>query len=534
MIATAAGTSRRAGRPSPALVAAALGVLVVVLLPLVYLVARAVSGGDAWTVATRGRTLALVLETAALVAAVAGTAVLVGVPLAWLVARTDLPGRRVWAVASALPLVIPSYVAALALLATFAPTGLLQRVLAGPFGVERVPEIYGFGGAVLALTIPTYPYVFLLTAVALRGVDPALEETSRGLGRSRLQTFLRVTVPLVRPSVGAGALLAALYALSDFGAVSLMQASSLTRAIFLQYRALFDRTPAAVLALVLVALTAVVLALELRARGRGRFATAGPGAVRPAPPVRLGRWRWPALAFCCSVVGLALGAPLAVLVYWFARAASLSELGAAWDAALNSIVASAAAAALAVAAALPIAFLAARHAAWWSRLLERSAYAANALPGIVIALSLVFFAANYANPIYQTLFLLVLAYVVRFFPQAVAASHAALLQVGPGLEEAARGLGRTPRGAFLAVTAPLAAPGLLAGGALVFLSALKELPATLLLRPIGFDTLATEVWTATTVGAYSRAAVPALILVLVATPFVYFLLGRAEALHATD
>jgi iron(III) transport system permease protein len=519
--------SRTGRRPSLLLVGAASAVLALVGLPLVYLVVRAAGGGaDAWDVLLRPRTGELVAETAVLVALVTGAAVLVAVPLAWLVTRTDLPGRRAWAVAAALPLVIPSYVAALALLAAFGPTGLLQRLLEEPFGVERVPELYGLGGAVLALTISTYPYVFLLTAVALREVDPALEETARGLGRSRLRTFARVTLPLVRPSIGAGALLAALYALSDFGAVSLMQASSLTRAIFLQYRSLFDRTPATVLALVLVVLTALVLALELRARGRGGYARVGPGAARPGAVLRLGRWRWPALAFCGAVVALSLGAPLAVLAYWFTRAASFEALEGVWSPAVRSVAVSASAGLLAVAVALPVALLAARHPAWWSRLLERIAYGANALPGIVIALSLVFFAANYASPVYQTLVLLVFAYVVRFFAQAVAAAHAAVLQVSPRVEEAARGLGRGPGATFAVVTAPLMAPGLLAGAALVFLSAMKELPATLLLRPIGFDTLATEVWTATTVGAYSRAAVPALVLVAVSAPFVYLLLRR--------
>ena len=131
----------------------------------------------------------------------------------------------------------------------------------------------------------------------------------------------------------------------------------------------------------------------------------------------------------------------------------------------------------------------------------------------MIALSLVFFAANYASPLYQTLGLLLLAYVIRFFAQGVAGAHSAVLRVDPHLEDAARGLGRRPLRVFTSVTAPLAAPGLLAGAALVLLSTMKELPATLLLRPIGFETLATEIWTATTVGAYSQAALPALLLV---------------------
>ena len=520
--------SRSSTRPPVLLSAAGVAVVALVCLPLVYLVVRVVDGGvDAWVVLGRARILELVGNTALLVALVTGAALVLGVPLAWLVTRTDLPGARLWAVAAALPLVIPSYVAALVLLAAFGPRGFLQQVLEGPFGVERVPEIYGLPGAVLALTISTYPYVYLLAAAALRDLDPALEEASRSLGRSRAETFRRVTLPVLRPSLGAGALLVALYTLSDFGAVSLMQYSSLTRAIYVQYRSLFDRTPAAALALVLVVLTAIVLLLEYYARGRVRYHRRSPGTVRPPQRVRLGGWRWPALAFCAGVVGFALLLPLAVLGYWLERAVSLGrDLGDVWGPAANSILASLLAAGLAVAAALPVAILAVRYASGWTRALERLSYSSNALPGIVIALSLVFFGANYAGFAYQTLGLLVFAYVVRFLPQAVASSHSALLRVDPRLEEAARGLGKSPRRAFATVTAPLVAPGLLAGAALVFLSTMKELPATLLLAPIGFETLATEVWTATTVAAYSEAALPALLLVVFSAPFVYALTVR--------
>ena len=515
-------------RPPLLLITAALSAVVLVALPLVYLAVRAGSGGaDAWDVLGRQRTLELVASTALLVLAVTVVSVAVGVPLAWLVTRTDLPGRRFWALAAALPLVIPSYVVALVLLAAFGPRGLLQDLLEGPFGVERVPELYGFPGALLALVLSTYPYVYLLTLAALRDLDPALEEVSRGLGWSPFATFRRVTLPMLRPAVGAGGLLAALYTLSDFGAVSLMQYSSLTRAIFLQYRSLFDRTPAAVLALVLVLLTAALLLLELRTRAHARYYRPTPGAAKAPALVRLGTWRWPATAFCASVVGIALIVPLAVIGYWFARAISLGDaFGASWQAAVNSVLVSGLAGTAALAAALPVALLAVRYPATWTRLLERLSYSSNALPGIVIALSLVFFAANYARPVYQTLGLLVAAYVIRFFPQGVAGAHSTLLRMNPRLEEAARGLGRTPGGAFVSVTAPLVGPGLLAGAALVFLSTMKELPATLLLRPIGFETLATEIWTATTVGFYSRAAVPAILLIVFSAPFLYLVTTR--------
>ena len=516
----------RRSRPPFVLTALAVAAVGLVLLPLAYLAIRAGTGGaDAWEVLERRGTARLLWNSASLVLGVVVGAVAVGVPLAWLVVRSDLPGRRIWAVAAALPLVIPSYVSALALLGAFGPRGMLQRLLEEPLGVERLPEIYGYGGALLALTLSTYPYVFLLAAAALRSLDPALEEAAQALGQPPREVFRRVTMPTLRPAVGAGGLLVALYVLSDFGAVSLMQYDALTRAIYLQYRALFDRDPAAVLSLVLVALTAIVLVLEGRTR-RGAGFRSTPGSARAQRPVALGRWRWPALAFCTAVVGLFLAVPVAVLVYWTVRA---SELEIPWSAAAHSLLASALAAVVAVLAALPVAFLARRYPRPWTVGLERASFAANALPGIVVALALVFFAARYGGPVYQTLGLLVFAYVVRFFPQALAGSDSALAAVSPRLEEAARALGRRPLAVAWSVTAPLIRPGLLAGGALVFLSAMKELPATLLLRPIGFDTLATDIWKFTSLGAYSRAAPAALLLIAVSAPLLYLAAGSRDS-----
>lgn len=519
-------------RPPLPLTAAAVTVVGLTLLPLVYLVVRATSGGrEAWSVLTRRGTAELLLDTGVLVATVTVAAVVLGVALAWLVTRTDIPGRRTLGIAAALPLVIPSYVAALALLGAFGPRGLLQQLLAGPFGIERIPEIYGFPGAVVALTLSTYPYVYILTAAALRNADPALEEASASLGRSPLATFSRVTIPVVRPAVAAGALLAALYALADFGAVSLMQYTSLTRAIYLQYRSLFDRTPAAILALVLIALTGIVLALEARSRRAGRYHTLGPGAARPPRLVPLGRWRWPAFGAVTLTVLLFLGVPLTVLGYWLERAISLrGPLELPWGPALGSLGTATAAAAAAAVAALPIAILAGRHRTRFTATLERLAYMPNALPGIVIALSLVFFGARYASPVYQTLGLLLFAYVVRFLPEALAGSSSALAAIDPKVEEAARGLGRSRVGVLLTVTLPLARSGILAGAALVFLSTMKELPATLLLRPIGFESLATEIWKETAVGAYSQAALPALSLIALSAPLVLVLVTRGRGI----
>ena len=502
-----------------ALVAAAMA------LPPVYLLVRVASDrSEAWDLITSASTVRAVWRTSLLAAAVTASAAAIAVPAAWLTVRSDLPLRRLWAVLLALPLAFPSYVGAFAFVAALGPRGMLQDVLE-PLGVGSLPEIYGFGGAWLALTLFTFPYVLLPVRTALRGIDSSLDEASRGLGKGRVTTFLRVTLPQLRPAIAAGGLLVALYTLSDFGAVSILRFDSLTRVIYLRYTASFDRSAAASLALILVALALVVVSLEGATRGRARYHVAqGRGA---AAPVRLGAWRWPALAACGAVVALSLVLPASVILYWLVRGLTEGQsLGFVREAAVNSVYASALAAGVAVVAALPVALLAARRPGPLSGLLERATYAGFALPGITIALALVFFASNYALPLYQTLALLVFAYVVRFLPQAVGACRATLLQINPATEEAARGLGRGPARVFATITMPQMLPGMSAGAALVFLTAIKELPATLLLSPIGFDTLATEIWSASREALFAQAALPALILVVVSAAAMMLMLPR--------
>jgi iron(III) transport system permease protein len=524
--APAAAAPRGGGRPG-ALAAAAVIVVASVLLPCIYLVIRAFGADENARAAVQLQpTLRLVFDTLLLVVGVVAVTLVIGTALAWLVVRTDLPGARIWGVALTLPLVIPSYVGALVLLGALGPTGLLQQRLA-PLGVERLPDIYGYEGALLALTLSTYPYVFLVAASALRTIDVSLEEAARSLGRSAPRVFLTVTLPALRPALSASALLVALYVLADFGAVSLMQYPTLTRAVYLQYESLLDRNAAAILALVLVALAGVIVILEGYVRRRGATFRSSPGAGRRAKAVGLGRWRWAAVAACAASVGLFLALPLGVLAWWALEGASVgAPFRLAWQAALNSTFASAAAAGVAGLAAIPVAVFAWRQPSRLSRGLERLAYVPNAVPGIAVALALVFFGARYGGVLYQSLALLIFAYVVRFFPQPLATTRSALDLVDPRVEEASRALGRGSARTLHAVVLPLARPGMLAGAALVFLSAMNELPATLLLRPTGFDTLATEIWTDTSIGAYSDAAPSALLLIAVSAPLVYVLSAR--------
>lgn len=500
-------------------------------MPVAYLVVRAGgAGSDAWSDTLRGDLLPLVVRSLGLALAVAGAAVVIAVPYAWLVTRSDLPGRGLWAVLGALPLVIPSYVGAVALLGAFGPKGLLQQALA-PLGVERLPEIYGFYGSWLTLTLFTYPYVLLVTMAALRRMDHSLERAARGMGRGPWRVFTSVVLPQLRSSIAAGVLLVMLYVLGDFGVVSFMRFPTFTRQIYIHYGSLYDSAGAAVLSLVLVSLTAVVLIGERRMlRGAAHAARQRVSAREDRVPVHLGPWRWLATTFCATVALFALAVPLGVLLWWVATRqmdTSIAEgLLVVADALVDSLSASVAGAIVSAALALPIALLVVRAPGWLSSLTEGTAYLGFALPGIVAALGLVFFAIRVAPAIYQTLLLLVVAYVIRFLPQSIGATRAALERVNPRLEAAARGMGAGSWQSFRRVTLPLAAPGVLAGAVLVFLTAMKELPATLLLRPTGFESLATEIWQQSTVADYPDAALPSLALVAISAVPLYLLVIR--------
>ena len=539
------GWLARPGWPPAVVSIPAILVAAAMVLPLAYLVLRTLGAGEeAWDLLFRVRVLETLGRTSLLAVAVTGASIAVAVPLAWLTVRTDLPFRRVWAILTVLPLVIPSYVGAFVVVAALGPRGMLQDYLAGPLlGVEHLPDIYGFPGAALTLALLSYPYVLLSVRGALSGLDSALEEASTGMGNGSRATFFQVVLPQLRPAIAAGALLVALYTLSDFGAVSLLGYETFTYVIYLQYDG-GARALAAASSLVLVALALVLMTLEGSTRGRLRYHRSTVGTLSPPGVIRLGRWRWLALAFCGVVVLLALAMPVGVLGYWLGRGIHAGEsLGLAWGTVANSMYVSLLAAAAAAVAAMPVAFVTVRYAGWVAALLERITYVGFALPGIVIALALVFFGANYLTPLYQSVVMLIFAYVVLFLPAAVGAARASLLQVSPRVEEAARGLGKRPHQVFAAVTLPLMRPGILAGAALVFLITMKELPATLILGPIGFQTLATSIWSASEAARFTEVAAPALLLVLTSSiPLAFFMLrdrrleqeatgGRGTRLH---
>ncbi len=525
---------------SPVLLAGLAGLVALFLaVPVVYIFLRAVGAdAEAWQRLLQVRLWKLLGNTLLLMLAVTGGALVIGASMAWLTERSDLPGRKYFRWMFALPLAIPAYIGGIVHLALLRPRGgMLPRLLENLLGQPvYTPSPLGFWGAAFILILFTFPYVYLLSGAAFRSQHASLEEAARMLGYRPLRTFFSVTLPAMRPGLLAGALLVALDILAEYGTVALLRYETFSSAIFVQLSGRYDRSAAAVLSGVLVGLAVIILWAELHSQGQARF-TQMESSWRPAPIVRLGKWRIPALLVAAGVTFTSLLVPVGVLTTWSIQAVlapetlrsvlhsgSMGFSNFAW----NSLWTSFLAALLAITLSVPVALFSVRHPSRVSRLIARVCQVGYAIPGVVIALSLVLL-VNRALPfLYATPLIVVIAYVLRHVPQAVRASEAALNQVSATLEEAARVSGRTAVQAFVQVTFPLILPGLLAGGALVFLTSLKELPATLLLRPAGFDTLAVRVWVWANDGFYVQAAPAALLLVLISAVPLSFLLRREQ------
>lgn len=526
--------SRTGRKPSPArrerapLALWVLGLLGVIpaVSPIVYLLWTVLRAGVTDTSGIpAGRLWSLFVSTAVLVVAVTVTTAVLGTATAWLTTRTDLAGRKVWSTLVTLPLVIPSYVGALAMLGTSGNSGLMTEALRA-VGLPGLPVFAGFWAAWGALSLWNFSYVHLLGVPAIRRMDPALEEAARSLGSSRWKTVRTVVLPQLRPALLSGSLLVSLYVLSDFGAVSLLRYETFTRAIYAQFRGRLDVTPAMFLSGILILVALVLVWAEQRVRGHATLSASRP--ARPPETVQLrGLARIASYGFLTSVVIGALALPLLTLAWWTVRGISL---GNPVDTVIPELVRSASvaggAALVTIIAAIPLAILTIRHANRRTRLLESVTWSTYSLPHLAVGLGFLVLALRFVPPLYQTVPLLVIAYVAMFLPQALAAAQAGLRQIGTSLEEASRGLGAGAIATLRNITLPLLWPSLLAGGALVFLTVMKELPATLLLRPTGFETLAVRIWSASSELFYTQASVAALVLVAVSALPLYFLVAR--------
>ncbi|TKB02064.1 iron ABC transporter permease [Alteromonas portus] len=439
--------------------------------------------------------------------------VLIGVPLAFLTAYVQMPFKRFWLILLAAPLALPSYIGAFAMYFSFGTGGEIENVL----GIST-PPISGLWGSALVMSLYTYPFVMMTTRSSLLSLDASLVNAARTLGLSLGASLWRVVLPRVVNSVAAGALLAALYALSDFGTPAIMGFDTFTRVIFVEYNA-FGLSQAAMLSLQLMVIVGLILFIESRIGG---------AQERPGKHLSLFPARWQRnlmLLATLPVVFMAIVLPLAIFTLWLVREGTGGfELSYAWNSAHASFIA----AIVAVLLAIPVAHAAIAGKA--GRFMERITYFGFGVPGIVMGTALVYVGLKYLPALYQTLSLLVMAYVLRFIPLAVGSVRSTAENIDSGLVKAARVLGASPREAFIRVTLPLTLRGMIAGAALVFLEAMRELPATLMLGPTGFETLATYMWRVYEAGYFGRAAVPGLLLVLLSgVGLVLMLSGERKA-----
>lgn len=527
--------SRTSGAPGLRVVAVVLALAFAA--PLLFLLQQGIGFGRPFLAAlTDTSNLAPLRRSILLATSVAIATGVLGTATAWLVTRTDIPGRRVWAIVLALPLVLPSYIGAFTLQAALSRGGLTDNVL----GLS-LPRVEGFWASFVILTLLTYPYVQLLVAARLRHLPASLEESGRLLGRSRGTILSRVVLPQVLPAILAGMLLVFLYTVADFGAVQIPRYDTLTRVIFGN---LLDQTLSSALALQLGVLALVVAVGEryasgrVRRRGQGTTVRGATGLLWP-----LGRWKVPTVFAAAGVAVAALVGPLTVLGYWAVRgfASDTTRAGSVasdpsrlLDPLLGSATAGILAALAATIAVLPIAYVTTRHHGRVPEAVNAMVVTGFAMPGLVIALALAFFTLRgpgIAAGLYQTLPLLVVAYVIHFGAQSMRAAQVGIAAVPTSVDDAARTLGAGRLARLWRVDLPLMAPSLLAGAGLVLLSTLKELPATLLLSPPGFRALSTDVWAATQDAFWAEASISALVLVALSGVLTWLLvLRRSDAL----
>jgi iron(III) transport system permease protein len=512
----------------------AVGTAAVLAVPIAAVVSSlAIPSGEVWLHLWRTQLLELIGRTLLLLAGVGAGTLVLGGGLAWLVVHHRFPGRRVLEWALILPLAVPAYVIGFAFIGLFEYSGPLQGALRGWLGDGvRLPEIRSYGGVVLMMTLVFYPYVYLLARVAFREQGAALMETARTLGRSRGAAFIQVTVPMARPALVAGVALAMMEALADFGTVATFGYRTLTEAIYRVWYGMFDRIAATQLASVLLLFAAGLLLLERRSRGRARFTHAG----RRAPgveAVRLTGWRAAAATGACVAV-LAAGflLPVGQLAWWAAASVRAGQVAPDFIGLLeHTCLLAGVTAMIACLLAVLLAYAGRLHGTAAVRTAAQLVSMGYALPGAVIAVGVLLPLAWTDHMLVPALERvvgrplgllltgsavgLIMAYVVRFLAVGLQTVEASLGRIPPSLDDAARTLGARAGSALRRVHVPLMRGGLLTAVVLVFVETMKEMPATLLLRPVGLNTLAVEIWERTSEAMWQEAAAPALTLVAV-------------------
>lgn len=524
---------------------AATGIALLILIPLVVVLASLFSPErEVWQHLVDYVLPGLFSNTLRLVLGVTAGVTLLGVSLAWLTAVCEFPGRRFFSWALLLPLAVPAYVTAFVYVALLDFTGPLQTWLrelaAGPFAF---PPIRSAGGVILVMSLALYPYVYLLARNAFLTQGKRALEAAQSLGYSRRAGFFRVALPLARPWIMAGLLLALMETLADFGTVSVFNYDTFTTAIYKTWFGLFSLRGASQLASVLILLAFALIVAEQISRRGLRYTQAGRHSRMERITLH-GYRAWAAAGFAALVLLVAFIIPVVQLLSWAAKVAvrDLDEryLGFLW----HSLLLGALAAVLIVVAALLLAYAQRQHKDHWTQAMVRIATLGYAVPGAVLAVGIViplawfdqrlaglakdWFGIETGFILQGTMLVMLLAYLTRFLAVGYNPVDSAMQRVTRNLDEAARSFGLSGLAVLRRVHLPMLRGGLLTAAALVFVDVMKEMPITLMTRPFGWDTLAVRIFEMTSEGEWERAALPAVALVLVGLLPIALLVRQSE------
>ena len=517
------------------------------LLPIVAVAIAALTGGTETLSALAATVLpGYIATTVGLVVCVAAGTFALGTGAAWLVTMTEFPGRRWVEIGLVLPFAFPAYVLAYAWTDLLDHPGIVQSTLRAVTGWGPrdywFPEIRSFGGAAVMLTLVLYPYVYLLARAAFAAQSAAPFMAARALGRSPLQAFLTVSLPMARPAIASGVLLATMETIADYGTVAFFGVQTFATGIYTAWFTLFDRAAAAQLALGLLLIALTLAVLERRNRGRARFDN-GRRAGERAPRMQLSRGRG-LLALAACLVPILFGVVIpAIALTLMAQGSGQSLLDPRYLGFLrNSVTLAGVAAIVTVTAALTLGILQRLRPTRAAAAARYSGRLGYAVPGGVIAVGLLVpFAAfdNWVDRLFEAQFgidtgllltgsiwALVVAYMIRFLAAALGAYEGGAAAISPNLDRAARVLGSSALGAAIRVQVPLMAPSVLTALLIVFVDVMKELPATLIMRPFNFDTLAVQAHRLASDERLDGAAVPSLAIVAVGLVPVILLCRR--------
>lgn len=508
-------------------------VVLVAAVPLLFvIVSSSQLSLSGWQALWSQRLPGLLWNTLSLAVLVAVFSFILGVSSAWLIARRNFVGRKVATWLMILPLAIPTYVFAHIYTILFEDDGWIGKAWLAIFGDSvAIPDLYSVGGVTFILSIAGFSYVFLLVRSALEHSNPSLEEAARIQGRSPLAVFWWVNLPLLRPAIAAGLSLVVLHVLSDFGAVSMLRYQTFTLSIYLQMNGRFDYQGAAGLSMVLVMLSFSFLIFERWSRSRQRYYATGTQLRRIT--LRNASMFEQCLIWCWLglITLFAFALPLLWMLDWSFQAWQQDLLDSTfWGYVSNSLIVAAAAATLAIVAAFPVAFFHTRKQSTLSISYIQLSSIGFVLPGPVIALGVLSFILAVFSPLYGGLAALLMALVVRFLPLAVQSQEAALQHLTPSIEQAGRILGAGPLENLRRVVLPMISNGMIVAWVLVFIDAMKELPATLILRPTGFDTLPVRIWIEASEESLELAAPAALMLVLGTLPALWIMMRNEKQL----